>query len=76
MKQVIEFVKRETPEDIIGHVFPVLNGETGKYVGICKLSSDLKVDVGIKVVIEEVAPNTGKDSKKLPFIVTEITVLG
>lgn len=76
VKQVIEFVKRETPEDIIGHVFPVLNGETGKYVGICKLSSDLKVDVGIKVVIEEVAPNTGKDSKKLPFIVTKITVLG
>ncbi len=75
VKPAIEFVRREKPEDIIGHVFPVLNGETGKYVGTCKLSSDLKVDVGIKVQIEEVAPNTGKDSKKFPFIVTKITVL-
>lgn len=74
-KRVIEFVKRETRDDIIGHECNVLNSDTGKYAGPCKLSSGLEVNLGRRIRIEDIEPNTGKDSKIFPFIATRITVL-
>lgn len=69
------FVKRETPGDIIGLEYKVLSCDTGKYAGPCKLSSNLNVNVGMRIIIEEIEPNTGKDAKKYPFIITKATIL-
>ena len=74
-KPAVEFVLRVQPEEFIGQQFTVLQEKTFKYVGACKISPDIRVNLLARVRIEEVIPNTDKDNAKYPYIATKITIL-
>ena len=74
-KPAVEFVQRVLPEEFIGQQFNVLQEKTFKYIGACKISPDIRVNLMARVRIEEVVPNTDKDNAKYPYIATKITIL-
>ena len=72
-KQVVEFIRHDTPESVIGKIFPVIDKGHFRMIGSCKVSSDLHLRVLQRVRIDEVIENTGGDAKDYPFIVIKVT---
>lgn len=71
-KPVVEFIRHDTPESVVGKVFPVIDMGRFRTLGSCKVSDNLHLRVPQRVRIEEVMENTGGDAKKYPFIVTKV----
>ncbi len=71
------FSLRVSREDVFGKEYSVLSGETGKYVGSCKLSPELNAQTNVrdKVRIVDIVNNDGSDKARYPFIVTKIEKL-
>lgn len=72
-KPVLEFIKHDTPESVIGKIFSVIDMGRFRTLGSCKVSDDLHLRVLQRVRIDEVIENVGGDAKKYPFIVTKVT---